>query len=100
MTRPRLGYSNPAHSLSRVVLPHPLGPIMVVNSFLFISRLMSWKAQTSFPLVKKVLDTFSNLITESRLSSTALFLQDESLIARRSFSGVMGSSFILTPVAL
>lgn len=49
-TAPSVGSSRPAIILSRVVLPHPDGPMNETSSPLRISRLMLRMASVSFPL--------------------------------------------------
>src|SRR5258705_14011330 len=45
-SRPAVGVSSPARSLSRVLLPQPLGPMMTTNSPRPTTRAMSWSATT------------------------------------------------------
>ena len=47
LTNPLLGFSSPPNKCSNVDLPLPLGPIIAINSPLFIVKLTLSKATTS-----------------------------------------------------
>src|SRR5439155_20148228 len=50
LSSPRVGCSNPARRLSKVVLPHPLGPTIEKNSFFSTWKFTSSSARSGSPL--------------------------------------------------
>src|SRR5438552_11052048 len=67
-TRPRVGVSKPATTLSKVDLPHPLGPRIAANSFSSTAKSMAWSASTLRP---RLLNSFQTSLTEIACSARA-----------------------------
>src|SRR5256712_14055921 len=53
LSSPRVGCSNPARRLSKVVFPHPLGPTIEKNSFFSTWKFTSSRARSGPPFIEK-----------------------------------------------
>src|ERR1700687_147426 len=63
LSSPRVGCSNPARRLSKVVFPHPLGPTIEKNSFFSTWKFTSSKARSGSPFIEKC--TLLTLVTST-----------------------------------
>ncbi len=74
---PRSGTSIPANSLKKVVFPAPFCPIIPTTSLLFISRLISSRAQTSSHLTLPSIINLIRYFSQSLLTLITLIFFSE-----------------------
>src|SRR5437870_5933919 len=69
LSSPRVGCSNPARRLSKVVFPHPLGPTIEKNSFFSTWKFTSSRARSGSPFIEKC--TLLTLATSTCILASA-----------------------------